>query len=237
MKHVFKISLLFFAVTLVVACSSTESSSSETVGFRGLYNSEGVNNSEESETTVLESSTVVNIETTSTITEVVTTSSTADVPTTTTTAAPTTTTTVATTSTTATPTTTTSVAPTTTTAAPTTTTTVAPTTTTVAPTTTKVTAAPTTTTTVPPTTTTVAPTTIPPTTTKAPVSTVIVGLVDTNQNTSGLIKGNISNKGEKIYHCPGQRDYDKTKIDPSKGERYFNTEEEAVAAGWRKAKR
>lgn len=50
-----------------------------------------------------------------------------------------------------------------------------------------------------------------------------------------LIKGNITS--EKIYHVPGQKDYDKTVIDESKGERWFATEEEAVAAGWRKAKR
>lgn len=52
-----------------------------------------------------------------------------------------------------------------------------------------------------------------------------------------LIKGNINSKGEKIYHCPGQRDYTKTVIDESKGERWFATEEEAIKAGWRKAMR
>ena len=52
-----------------------------------------------------------------------------------------------------------------------------------------------------------------------------------------LIKGNINREGEKIYHIPGQRDYDKTIIDTSKGERWFYSEEEAVAAGWRRAKR
>lgn len=52
-----------------------------------------------------------------------------------------------------------------------------------------------------------------------------------------LIKGNINSKGEKIYHCPGQRDYNKTVIDESKGERWFATEEEARNAGWRKAQR
>lgn len=50
------------------------------------------------------------------------------------------------------------------------------------------------------------------------------------------IKGNISSKGEKIYHMPGQKYYDATKIDTSKGERYFCTEQEAVNAGWRKSK-
>jgi hypothetical protein len=50
----------------------------------------------------------------------------------------------------------------------------------------------------------------------------------------GHIKGNISlNGGQRIYHVPGSRDYDSTKIDESKGERWFCTEQEAVSAGWR----
>ena len=51
------------------------------------------------------------------------------------------------------------------------------------------------------------------------------------------IKGNISSKGEKIYHLPGQQYYNSTKIDTSKGERWFCNEKEAQAAGWRKSKR
>lgn len=51
------------------------------------------------------------------------------------------------------------------------------------------------------------------------------------------IKGNISSSGEKIYHISGGRFYDQTKIDTSKGERWFCSEEEAVNAGWRKSKR
>jgi endonuclease YncB( thermonuclease family) len=51
-----------------------------------------------------------------------------------------------------------------------------------------------------------------------------------------LIKGNINSKGERIYHVPGQRYYDKTQIHQSKGERWFCTEQEAVAAGWLKAR-
>ncbi|HHX46253.1 MAG TPA: thermonuclease family protein [Brevibacterium sp.] len=52
-----------------------------------------------------------------------------------------------------------------------------------------------------------------------------------------LIKGNINSKKEKIYHVPGQRHYEETIIDESKGEAWFCTEQEAVEAGWRKAKR
>lgn len=51
------------------------------------------------------------------------------------------------------------------------------------------------------------------------------------------IKGNISSKGERIYHMPGGGYYDRTKIDEAKGERWFCTEEEAVEAGWRPSKR
>lgn len=47
------------------------------------------------------------------------------------------------------------------------------------------------------------------------------------------IKGNINSKGDKIYHVPGSRDYDKTEIDESKGERWFCSVAEAEAAGWR----
>jgi endonuclease YncB( thermonuclease family) len=47
------------------------------------------------------------------------------------------------------------------------------------------------------------------------------------------IKGNINAKGDRIYHVPGSKWYDKAKIDESKGERWFCSESEAVAAGWR----
>lgn len=50
------------------------------------------------------------------------------------------------------------------------------------------------------------------------------------------IKGNISSKGERIYHTPGGRWYDKTKISPLKGERWFCSEAEAQKAGWRRSK-
>ncbi|MBX6323347.1 MAG: thermonuclease family protein [Rhodospirillaceae bacterium] len=51
------------------------------------------------------------------------------------------------------------------------------------------------------------------------------------------IKGDIGRGGEHIYHVPGQRDYDRARIDESRGERWFCTEAEARAAGWRKARR
>ena len=46
------------------------------------------------------------------------------------------------------------------------------------------------------------------------------------------IKGNISDNG-RIYHVPGSRSYEATRIDEAKGERWFCTEQEARAAGWR----
>lgn len=51
----------------------------------------------------------------------------------------------------------------------------------------------------------------------------------------GKIKGNISSGG-KIYHVKGQRHYAVTKIDLTRGERWFCTETQARNAGWRKAK-
>lgn len=46
------------------------------------------------------------------------------------------------------------------------------------------------------------------------------------------IKGNISGNG-KIYHTPWSPSYGRTRIDPSRGERWFCSEDEAIAAGWR----
>ena len=54
--------------------------------------------------------------------------------------------------------------------------------------------------------------------------------------TGCTIKGNINTSGEHIYHMSGCGSYTKTRIDTTKGERMFCTEEEAVGAGWRKAK-
>ncbi|WP_226913351.1 thermonuclease family protein [Gephyromycinifex aptenodytis] len=50
------------------------------------------------------------------------------------------------------------------------------------------------------------------------------------------IKGNISSSGEKIYHLPGQRYYNATKITLNKGERWFCSTRDAQRAGWRPAK-
>jgi endonuclease YncB( thermonuclease family) len=68
-----------------------------------------------------------------------------------------------------------------------------------------------------------------------------VSVADTQTHTppaagACLIKGNISGNG-RIYHMPGQRDYARTRIDPARGERWFCSESEARAAGWRPALR
>ncbi len=51
------------------------------------------------------------------------------------------------------------------------------------------------------------------------------------------IKGNISKGGARIYHLPGGQFYDRTRIDTSRGERWFCSEDEARAAGWRRSRR
>ncbi|XDA97542.1 thermonuclease family protein [Sulfitobacter sp. LCG007] len=64
---------------------------------------------------------------------------------------------------------------------------------------------------------------------------------EVNETVSGTgncaIKGNISGKGERIYHMPGQRDYVRTGIREDRGERWFCSEADARAAGWRRARR
>ena len=47
------------------------------------------------------------------------------------------------------------------------------------------------------------------------------------------IKGNINGEGERIYHTPFSRHYGRTEVSTARGERWFCTEAEAIAAGWR----
>ena len=56
---------------------------------------------------------------------------------------------------------------------------------------------------------------------------------DVSPSSDCPIKGNISGDGTRIYHAPWSRAYHKTRIDESKGERWFCDEAEALAAGWR----
>lgn len=50
------------------------------------------------------------------------------------------------------------------------------------------------------------------------------------------IKGNISRGGKMIYHTPWSPWYARTRVDESRGERWFCDEAEAIAAGWRAAR-
>jgi hypothetical protein len=60
----------------------------------------------------------------------------------------------------------------------------------------------------------------------------------TTLNPACAIKGNVSiNSGRKIYHTPGDKFYAETIIRPEYGERWFCSEAEARAAGWRHARR
>jgi hypothetical protein len=59
----------------------------------------------------------------------------------------------------------------------------------------------------------------------------------TTQPVGCNIKGNINRKtGDRVYHLPGQKHYDEVTIEPEAGERWFCTEGEAQASGWRKSK-
>lgn len=49
------------------------------------------------------------------------------------------------------------------------------------------------------------------------------------------IKGNVSRQGDRIYHVPGGRDYERTRIG-NDGERMFCSVREAEATGWRAAR-
>ena len=51
------------------------------------------------------------------------------------------------------------------------------------------------------------------------------------------IKGNISESPGTSTMCPGQENYADTQINERRGERWFCTEAEARAAGWRPARR
>lgn len=60
--------------------------------------------------------------------------------------------------------------------------------------------------------------------------------VSAGENDACNIKGNVSTQGERIYHVPGQKYYADTRISASHGERWFCSEEEARAAGWRRSR-
>jgi len=69
-------------------------------------------------------------------------------------------------------------------------------------------------------------------------STASAGTCEFSDSADPRIKGNISvRSSEKIYHVPGGEFYEATRINTGDGERWFCTEAEAVAAGWRRSRR
>jgi endonuclease YncB( thermonuclease family) len=69
--------------------------------------------------------------------------------------------------------------------------------------------------------------------------TILLGAVSSSDAPSPqcVIKGNLNRKGERIYHLPGQLNYAQINMAKGLGERWFCTEAEADAAGWRRAMR
>jgi hypothetical protein len=67
--------------------------------------------------------------------------------------------------------------------------------------------------------------------TVTPTTTPVV--CEFSETSERVIKGNISDDGEKIYHTPESPNYHQVVIDESKGERLFCTVQEAEDAGWR----
>lgn len=67
-----------------------------------------------------------------------------------------------------------------------------------------------------------------------------LALIQTIRLSSGMdcwIKGNVSiETGERIYHVPGQKYYLQTRVSPRYGERWFCSEADARAAGWRRSR-
>lgn len=64
----------------------------------------------------------------------------------------------------------------------------------------------------------------------------LLGSVQGPPDPNCSIKGNISSGG-KIFHVEGQENYEMTRVDETKGERWFCSSQEALQAGWRPAKR
>jgi hypothetical protein len=47
------------------------------------------------------------------------------------------------------------------------------------------------------------------------------------------IRGNINSEGVRTYHTPASPRYEQTTVNKSRGQRWFCSEAEARAAGWR----
>lgn len=66
---------------------------------------------------------------------------------------------------------------------------------------------------------------------------LVAAAIQEPANEECRIKGNINASGERIYHMPGQHFYERTRISPEQGERWFCSQIEASEAGWRPARR
>lgn len=79
-------------------------------------------------------------------------------------------------------------------------------------------------------------TTTSPSSTTQPRTTAPLSPIAAVTEPTCMVKGNISiSSGNRLYHVPGMEDYEGTEIHLDKGERWFCTEADAIAAGWRKA--
>lgn len=74
-----------------------------------------------------------------------------------------------------------------------------------------------------------------PTATRRAAGFACPGGCTTQPDPSCAIKGNINDEKQKIYHVPGGGSYTVTKINITEGDRWFCTEDEARAAGFRRA--
>jgi hypothetical protein len=75
-----------------------------------------------------------------------------------------------------------------------------------------------------------------PTATLRPLAGCAGGCATYPSHCAPPIKGNVSyNSGQRIYHVPGGEYYAATTINPTYGERWFCSEAEAQAAGWRRS--
>jgi len=63
----------------------------------------------------------------------------------------------------------------------------------------------------------------------------IATALETTPEPACVIKANISRTGEKIFHVPGQLNYERTIVDPESGEFWACSEQQAQELGWRKA--
>ena len=61
--------------------------------------------------------------------------------------------------------------------------------------------------------------------------------LNSTQSKDCEIKGNINDRGRHIYHMPGDKFYSRIIISVAKGERWFCSEAEAIAAGWKRSRR